>query len=244
MRLFHWLTGTSVATFRLVRCRTGLPDNVNPFFQLTMTTRRHFAPALSFAATLGLLALSGCEGGRPTDQLAQAVQMGERPVAMSGTALFFNGSLEATVTVGRGIGKGGGGPGGPGGGGHGHGGGRPPEVDMAGMDDDSAKAYLIAKASVGSPLPPVSIHLKLHNLSKDTVTVDIQDFNSDLGDFAVRPETLALAPDQTGEPDTMVSQLGVGSDVLPFKVTLKKGKEKETLSIDVKSLIASTPGKK
>jgi len=68
------------------------------------------------------------------------------------------------------------------------------------------------------------------------VQVDIQEVNSDLGNFAVQPELLSLAPDQTGEPDPMISQLGVTSDEIPVKVTLSVAGKSESRTILVKSL--------
>jgi hypothetical protein len=98
-----------------------------------------------------------------------------------------------------------------------------------------------SKMAVGSPLPPVTLHLILHNTSKETFSVTIIDFDSDLGNFAVHPDVLSLAPDQSAEPDSMVSQLGVGSDLIPVKVTLMKGGVRETKLVQVKALEVSPP---
>ena len=227
---------------------------------------------------------------RPPDELAKAVAMGERPVAMKGEAAFFNGQVIATVTISRGIGRGfaqagknkkipvltgnssevslpgfagggngilGAGPqaisGGSGGGGGLNG---PPssimpetggttaanihtEVpDISGMEQDEALAYLKAKVAIGSPLPPVTLHLKLHNLGSDKVSVEIDDFDSDLGNFAVQPGSITIAAQQVNEPEPMISQLGVTSDEMPVKVTLKYGGKKETQTVLVKSILA------
>jgi hypothetical protein len=64
--------------------------------------------------------------------------------------------------------------------------------------------------------------------------VTVVDFVSDLGNFAVDPETLTIAPGGSGEPTPMVSQLGVTADELPFKVTLSLGSAKETRTFLVK----------
>lgn len=194
----------------------------------------HSRSALPLAlACLSALALSGCGGGRPSDELAQAVQMGERPVAMRGTSAFFAGQVEATITISRGIGKG------LGSGKH-RGGDRQEMPDISGMENEDAMIYLRSKAAVGSPLPPVTLHLKLHNTGKDAVSVEVIDFDSDLGNFAVHPSVLSLAPDQTSEPDAMVSQLGVSSDIIPVKVTLRIGKAKESQLVQVRNVL--TPG--
>jgi hypothetical protein len=157
--------------------------------------------------------------------------MGERPVAMQGSADFFDGDIVATVTVSRGIGRGqGGGTGGNSGGAKGgrgsrggHGGGRSgPPPDTTGMDPEQAIAYQNARMALGSPMPPVTTRLKLENRSKETVEIEILEVNSDLGNFAVRPAKISIAPGQTAEPDPMISQLGVTSDEIPVKVTLRK----------------------
>jgi hypothetical protein len=186
---------------------------------------------------LGLaLALAGAGCSHPVhDELADSVATGERPVAMSGQGAFFDGQLVATVTVSRGVGHG---THAGGGGGRHH----DANADNGGlsggdtMDNDQAMAYMRARGALGSPLPPVSMHLKLQNKGPSIVQVDIQEVNSDLGNFAVQPELLSLAPDQTGEPDPMISQLGVTSDEIPVKVTLSVAGKSESRTILVKSL--------
>jgi hypothetical protein len=156
--------------------------------------------------------------------------MGERPAAMQGGALFFGGNVAATVTISRGIGRGVS-PGGKKGGG-----GKASTPNINNMEQDDAIAYLRARQALGSPMPPVTVRLKLANLSQDTVTVDILELNSDLGNFAVEPELLAMAPQQIAEPDPMISQLGVTADSIPVKVTLRLAGKTETQVIAVKSL--------
>lgn len=202
-------------------------------------------PRLSAPAALALALLAGgCEHRRP-DELSRAVSMGEQPPAMEGSGLFFGGAVKATVTISRGIGRGihGGGKGGGGGGGGGGGsrrwGGDQP--DVANMEEDDAIAYLRARQALGSPVPPVTLHLKLENLSAGLITVEIADFSSDLGNFAVQPPQLALEPHQVAEPDSMTSQLGVTSDEIPVKVTLKSGGKTESRVLAVRSLAAKGP---
>ena len=69
--------------------------------------------------------------------------------------------------------------------------------------------------------PPVALRLRLTNKSKETVEVTFVLCKSELGDFAVRPEKLALAPEQTAEPDPMTSRLGLPSDELILRVSLR-----------------------
>ena len=96
------------------------------------------------------------------------------------------------------------------------------------------------KTLVGSPLPPVTLHLILTNTSPEAVKVTMLDFDSDMGNFAIDPEMLALKPGETGEPTPMVSQLGVTADAMDFKVTLKLGTVRESKTFSVK-IIAPDP---
>jgi hypothetical protein len=146
---------------------------------------------------------------------------------MKGAASFYDGKVGIEVTISRGIG-------------HGtavHGGANARIIDTFGMDKDEASAYVMAKNNIGSPLPPVTMHLKLHNLQKTTMLVEVADFNSDLGDFAVHPDVLALAPDQVAEPDPMISQLGVTSDTIPVVVSLRFEGKLETQTVQVRSVL-------
>jgi hypothetical protein len=191
------------------------------------------------------LALAGAGCSHPVhDELADAVATGEHPIAMSGQGAFFDGQVLAIVTVSRGVGHGTH----PGAGGAHH------QHDSGGdngglsggdsMDNDQAMAYMRARGALGSPLPPVSLHLMLQNKGKSIVQIEIQEMNSDLGNFAVEPALLSLAPDQIGEPDPMISQLGVTSDEIPVKVTLKLAGKSESQMILVKSLAEPAAEKK
>jgi len=185
-----------------------------------------------------VLAAAGCKTPRPPDELAQAVAIGERPVAMSGNSAFFGGQMNVVVTISRGIGRGtGGGGGGKGGKGDRHQGSKPGDEDFSGLDNDQTMAYLMAKAAVGSPMPPVTMRLKIENKARQTTAVEVLDFESELGNFAVHPEMLSMAPEQVAEPDPMISQLGVTSDDIPFKVSLKSAGKTETQTIHVKNVL-------
>jgi hypothetical protein len=70
-------------------------------------------------------------------------------------------------------------------------------------------------------LPVVELIVRLTNVSKDAVDVQIRDVKSDLGNFAVRPEHLLLAPEQSSELDPMFSQLADVSYEIPVTVTLR-----------------------
>jgi hypothetical protein len=195
----------------------------------------HPALALSSAVLLACaLGGAGCGTKPKADSFDAAVAAGERPVAMRGDALYFGGRLNATVTISRGVGRGG------------HGGGKNhqgAENDGERLDADSYTAYVQARGALGSPLPPITIHLKLENRSALVYQVDIQEMNSDLGNFAVEPELLSLAPGQIAEPNPMISQLGVTTDLLPVTVTLRMGGKTESHVISVVSTMGPDAAK-
>jgi len=190
----------------------------------------------TFAVLVLLPALAGCASQAHKDDLAQAVEQGERPVSMQGTGTFFDGKIIALVTFSRGVGRGTLGSGGKAGARQ-----QREEEDLKDMDQEQTMAYLKARGALGSPMSPVTLHLKLTNQSKDIISVEIDDFDSDMGNFAVHPEVLALAPDQISEPDPMVSQMGITSDHIPVKVTLRLGGTKESQTIIVANVLP--PGK-
>lgn len=198
--------------------------------KLTTVLKRALPVASGLGASLGLcLAAAGCHGRGSRKDYGETPPMGPRPVAMRGEQAFFGGDIEATVLISRG--------GNGGGAGRRHGG--ESEPDVSDMSQDDAMAYLRARAELGSPMPPVAIRLRLENHSKRILQVDVVDFDSYLGDFAVQPELLSLAPEQTAEPDPMISQLGVTSDVIPVKVALSVGGKVEEHTIPVKNLVDS-----
>jgi hypothetical protein len=141
--------------------------------------------------------------------MTNGVVTGERPIAMAGTGAFFGGRVSVKVTVSRGIGKG-----------------------LKGRGQERRDyAENDSRSFVGSPLPPVTLHLILTNTGPGPVKVELIDFISDLGNFAVDPDTLTLAPGQTAEPTPMVSELGVTADSIPFKVTLKAEGKRESKTV-------------
>jgi plastocyanin len=182
---------------------------------------------LTLAAAAGALALAvmgaGCASGG-NDEMTKAVVSGEKPVAMEGNTQFFDGKVAVKVTLSRGIGRG-----------LRKGAGEKGDYTYQKYTDNENKQML------GSPLPPVTLHLILTDRAATPVTVTIVDFDSDMGNFVVDPDTLTIAPGQTGEPTSMVSELGVNADSMPFKVTLKYGAAKETQTFPV-SLIRPDPG--
>src|ERR1017187_679933 len=179
------------------------------------------------AACLAAIVLGcGCNS-KQSDEMTKGVVAGERPVAMAGSEAFFGGKVTVKVTVSRGVGhglkqgKGGGRSRGDGG-------------DKATYD---AYANSEGKLTLGSPLPPVTLHLILTNAGPDEIAVKMLDFNSDLGNFVVDPDSVTIPPGQAAEPTPMVSQLGVSSDEITFTVRLQRGRAKETKAIVVRNLL-------
>ncbi|HEY1763403.1 MAG TPA: hypothetical protein VGF85_00680 [Opitutaceae bacterium] len=152
--------------------------------------------------------------------MTKGVVSGEKPVAMEGTQAFFGGKVMVKVTVSRGVGKG------MKGGRHGG--------ERASYD---AYATSSGRTTLGNPLPPVTLHLILTNTGTEEITVKMLDFSSDLGNFVVDPDMVKIPPGQTAEPTSMVSQLGVVADVLPFTVRLELGNTKELRTIQVRNVL-------
>jgi hypothetical protein len=179
------------------------------------------------AACLAALALAcGCASDR-NDEMTKGVIAGERPVAMAGSGVFFGGKVTAKVTVSRGIGRGLG---------QGKGAGR----ERGGSGEKAAFAAYAnsdGKQMLGSPLPPVTLHLILTNAGPDELAVKVLDFESELGNFAVDPDTVTIPPGRDAEPTAMVSQLGVSSDEIPFTVRLMLGKASDARVITVRNIL-------
>lgn len=196
-----------------------------------------------FAALALILALSGLAGcrspggpGRP-DKNTVAVQP-----ALAAETSFFEDALTARVTLqpfalamgapggGGGGGRRGGRPmGGPGGGmgGGGMGGGMGGPPPDGGMDGDEP-------ATVRGPMsapPRIVIHVAFTNHGKETIDFAPTDVVSDLGNFAVRPERLALAPGQTAEIDPMTSNFPMVIKELTVELRVRRSGKSETRSV-------------
>jgi len=79
-----------------------------------------------------------------------------------------------------------------------------------------------------SRMPPAMLRLRLENTTAAVVVVEVREINSELGNFAVRPDKLTLAPGQSAAPDPMQSLLGLDTYSLPVTVTLRLGGQTET----------------
>ena len=86
-------------------------------------------------------------------------------------------------------------------------------------------------------MPPVTLRVAFENKTTEPMDIQITEVNSELGNFAVRPDKLTLAPGQAGKLDPMISQLGVTSDEIPLKVEVRQAGKKESKILLVKNLI-------
>jgi len=93
----------------------------------------------------------------------------------------------------------------------------------------------------GAGGPNLIVKLHLLNSGKDDIKVDLDDFNSVLGDFAVQPETMALAAGQAGDSDPMISRLGFEGTELSVTLTLRYNGQKETQQIILRVKPAAAP---
>jgi hypothetical protein len=192
-----------------------------------------FAFALSFF-------LAGC-ASEPKLEREPTVILGPngKPLPlMEAKGAFFGGTLLAEIRLSQSRGRGGFHPAPV------HG------LPMAGSDVDSGEdvkmtqdmADEIRARRAESPLPPINLWLKLTSAASNPLNVEIVDFNSDLGNFAVQPEQLALAPGQSVEAEPMISRLGVTSLEIPVTVTLRLDGKAETQVVTLRPVEnAATP---
>jgi hypothetical protein len=194
---------------------------------------------------------TGCATQRDTrDLMAEELNKAEeRPVAMRGEGTFAEGKLHALATVSRGFNR------------SGRGGPRPANAGrkrgwlndedeyptyFGDSDEEQKEAYeqymrvLKAERARGSPMPPVTLRVALENKGAEPVEVEVMEVNSELGNFAVRPSKLTIAPGQEGVLEPMISQLGVTSDEIPLKLAVRVGGKTETQVVTVKNVLAAS----
>ena len=127
---------------------------------------------------------------------------------------------------GRGRGGFSGGFGGTGGGGRRGGGGQRGGGGGGGPPQNAGDA---SSRPSGPPLrannaPPVQLRLRLTNRSDQPLDVEVLDFNSELGNFAVQPAKITVPPHESVEADPMTSRLGVPAvEKIPLTVRLRVG---------------------
>lgn len=208
-----------------------------------------------------LFAFAGCRSAHePRDLMLEEAldsQPIERPVAMRGDATFLDGKVAAVATITRGFDRG---VRGPGRGRRTHGvfgdrrdrdeeGAFSQVYNVGGYGDSEedqkeaiADYMRIAKArrAAGSPMPPVTLRVQFENRGTEPLEIEVTEVNSYLGNFAVRPPKLSLAPGEKGVLEPMISQLGVTSDEIPLKLEVRQGGKKESQVVVVKNIIADS----
>ena len=93
-----------------------------------------------------------------------------------------------------------------------------------------------------SPMPPALFRLRLENTSREELTVEIQDLNSELGNFATRPDKFTLAPGASGTPNAMQSLLGLDTVALPVTLSLRVGGQNETKVLTLRPVPTESAG--
>jgi len=179
-----------------------------------------------FTLCLGITA--GCSSdSRPERE--GPVSVPDYPTAMSGTENFADGKIAVEVTLGMPTdfhpGKGGGARGsGSGGGGHrrggGHRGGGGYGGETAGgneSEDGTPRPRML-----GSTLPPAQLKIHLKNTTGgETLSCEVTDFSSSLGNFAVFPSVYQLDAGKSAASETMTSRLGVEGSAIPVTVGVR-----------------------
>ena len=216
-----------------------IPILMHPFQR---TARRH----LLISATAAILSLNGCSDRPPRhDSGAEQRNAAAAKPTMSAEDSFFADKLLVEANLGRGFGR----RGGPDGGGlgGGHSGGRHRRGSGMGMGggpggEGPVEGEVGGRSSIReSSMPPVALRLRLTNTSKETLEVTFVLCKSELGDFAVRPEKLALAPDQSAETDPMTSLLGLSSNELKLNVSLRAAGKVEQKELVLKAVTSDGP---
>lgn len=224
-----------------------------------MNAKTFFLLPVAALATLWMFSALGCNTVPARDLMmeeAAAARPIERPVAMRGEGSYLAGKLTAIATVRRGFErvdkKGEKGP--------------PPRgagfkkeedenqsfthVYFGGVSDEDEKTAMEAYAremqalrAAGSPMPPVTLRVLLENHGTEAMEVEVSEVSSDLGNFAPRPASLTLEPGGKATLDPMISQLGVTSDNIPLKLTVRSGGRAESQIIPVQNIISASAQK-
>lgn len=196
------------------------------------TSRLRLLFAVTLAAGLaGTLAGCGSPGRRHRPPPGDG-PVGLPPVVMTADGTYFAGQLGAELTLARGR-LGGRGP--------------RPNREYAPM----LRPHAIGETPPGADLgprrpgsalldapagPALTLRLRLTNRGTVPLTVTILECSSALGDFAVRPERVDLAPGQAAEVDPMISQLGVVAARIDVLLRLQAGDRKESQTLTLQPL--------
>ena len=218
-------------------------------------------PTLSLTSSLVivLLGAAGCNSHNgPRDLMMEEAtkQSVERPVAMRGEGTLLDGKVSALATVSRGFDRGvKNGPGGKRDGVYDEkrskrdeagafsevyniGGGDSEEEQKEAMAEYMRQAR--ARRAAGSPMPPVTLRVLFENKGTEPIELEVTEVNSDLGNFAVRPPKLTIAAGEKALLEPMISQLGVTSDEIPLKLSVRSAGKKDQQIVIVKNIIAQS----
>ena len=225
-----------------------------------MKNPAHF-PTLSLTvfAVVTLFSTSGCNSHNgPRDLMMEEAtkQSVERPVAMRGEGSLLDGKVGALATISRGFDRGvKNGPGGKRDGVYDEkrskrdeagafsevyniGGGDSEEEQKEAMAEYMRQAR--ARRAAGSPMPPVTLRVLFENKGTEPLELEVTEVNSDLGNFAVRPAKLTIPAGEKGVLEPMISQLGVTSDEIPLKLSVRSAGKKDQQIVIVKNVIADS----
>jgi hypothetical protein len=176
-----------------------------------------------------VLFFSACASDRRVaDEASVAEARKNQPPTMTAETAFFDGKLIVEVNLGRGF--------------------RPRMVkpnwkpragdngfgttiyeDKAAREiADEEEENIFIPRMRNSTLPPVALRLRVNNLTAEPVEVVFLECKSYLGNFAVRPEKITIPAGESGQPDPMVSLLGVSGEEIPVTITLSLNGNRET----------------
>jgi hypothetical protein len=193
-----------------------------------MTARFRLRPVFIFALIASALFTAACTTQRVADEASIADAKKVIPPSMVAEAGFFEGKLLVEANLGRGF--------------------RPRMVrpgwksrnndntfsspfytDEAAREiaEEEEESVFIPRMR-NSTLPPVALRLRVSNLTAAPLQIEFIECKSYLGNFAVRPERITIAPGESGQPDPMVSLLGVSGKEIPVTVTLLLGDKRDT----------------
>lgn len=185
-----------------------------------MTTSK-FRPGLFLlgVCAFALLSFSGC-AHKKKEYVPESDPSAPPPPALQGYGEFFEGKLLVEASLGRGFRM------------------RPGKMRALDLSDEFADTYYMDEIEPeaqqyiprmnNSTLPPVALRLRVTNQMAEPVEVEFIECNSLLGNFAVRPVKLTIAPGETGAPDPMTSLLGLSDGEFQVQVGLKVGAVQET----------------
>jgi hypothetical protein len=90
--------------------------------------------------------------------------------------------------------------------------------------------------------PAVQLRLTLTNNSAQSFEVEVLEFSSLLGNFAVHPAKIFIAPRTAATFDPMTSRLGIPQGDLPLKVRLRSGEKTDEQTLMLKVIAENGPG--